>query len=180
MSKHPRLPCIYLHHLSSSLSIDIKASFFFFLCGFWCTFRLQYQMVICWRRAWNPSLSKLTERHSNFCRLQPSVQDWLPEGYVARFVVEIEEQLNLRSLKASYVGRGSQPYNPVMLLALLFYGYSTGVFSSRKLERSTYDSVAFRFTAPSSHPDHNTIATFRKRFLKELSGLFVQILMIAR
>jgi transposase len=112
--------------------------------------------------------------------LPPSVQDWLPEGHLARFVVEIVEQLDLRSLKASYAGRGSQPYNPVMLLALLFYGYSTGVFSSRKLERSTYDSVAFRFIAANSHPDHDTIATFRKRFLKELSGLFVQILMIAR
>jgi transposase len=112
--------------------------------------------------------------------LPPSVQDWLPEGHLARFVVEIVEQLDLRSLKASYAGRGSQPYNPAMLLALLFYGYSTGVFSSRKLERSTYDSVAFRFIAANRHPDHDTIATFRKRFLKELSGLFVQILMIAR
>ena len=112
--------------------------------------------------------------------LPPSVQDWLPEGHLARFVVEIVEQLDLRSLKASYAGRGLQPYNPAMLLALLFYGYSTGVFSSRKLERSTYDSVAFRFIAANRHPDHDTIATFRKRFLKELSGLFVQILMIAR
>ncbi len=112
--------------------------------------------------------------------LPPSVQDWLPEGHLARFVVEIVEQLDLRSLKASYAGRGSQPYNPAMLLALLFYGYSTGIFSSRKLERSTYDSVAFRFIAANRHPDHDTIATFRKRFLKELSGLFVQILMIAR
>jgi transposase len=112
--------------------------------------------------------------------LPPSVQDWLPEGHLARFVVEIVEQLDLRSLKTSYAGRGSQPYNPAMLLALLFYGYSTGIFSSRKLERSTYDSVAFRFIAANRHPDHDTIATFRKRFLKELSGLFVQILMIAR
>ena len=112
--------------------------------------------------------------------LPPSVQDWLPEGHLARFIVEIVDQLDLRSLKSSYAGRGSQPYNPSMLLALLFYGYSTGVFSSRKLERSTYDSVAFRFIAANSHPDHDTIATFRKRFLKELSGLFVQILMIAR
>lgn len=112
--------------------------------------------------------------------LPPSVQDWLPEGHLARFVVEIVEQLDLRSLKASYAGRGSQPYNPAMLLALLFYGYATGVFSSRKLERSTYDSVAFRYIAANSHPDHDTIATFRKRFLKELSKLFVQILMIAR
>jgi transposase len=65
--------------------------------------------------------------------LPPSVQDWLPEGHLARFVVEIVDQLDLRSLKASYAGRGSKPYNPEMLVALLFYGYATGVFSSRKL-----------------------------------------------
>ena len=111
--------------------------------------------------------------------LPPSVQDWLPKGHLARFVVDVVEQLDLRSLKAVYAGRGSQPYNPAMLLALLFYGYATGVFSSRKLERSTYDSVAFRYIAANTHPDHDTIATFRKRFLRELSGLFVQILLIA-
>lgn len=111
--------------------------------------------------------------------LPPSIQDWLPEGHLARFVVEIVEQLDLRSLKKSYAGRGSQPYNPEMLLALLFYGYATGVFSSRKLERSTYDSVAFRFIAANAHPDHDTIATFRRRFLPQLGKLFVQILMIA-
>ena len=111
--------------------------------------------------------------------LPPSVQDWLPTGHLARFVVEIIEQLDLRSLKASYAGRGSQPYNPEMLVALLFYGYATGVFSSRKLERNTYDSVAFRFIAANSHPDHDTIATFRRRFLPQLNKLFAQILLIA-
>lgn len=111
--------------------------------------------------------------------LPPSLQDWLPEDHLARFVVEIVDQLDLSSLKAAYAGRGSQPYNPEMLLALLFYGYATGVFSSRKLERSTYDSVAFRFIAANTHPDHDTIAVFRKRFLRELKGLFVQILLIA-
>jgi transposase len=111
--------------------------------------------------------------------LPPSIQDWLPEGHLARFVVEVVEQLDLRSLKESYAGRGSQPYNPEMLLALLFYGYASGVFSSRKLERSTYDSVAFRFIAANAHPDHDTIATFRRRFLPQLGKLFAQILMIA-
>jgi transposase len=111
--------------------------------------------------------------------LPPSVEDWLPKGHLARFVVEIVEQLDLRSIKAPYSGRGSQPHNPVTLVALLFYGYATGVFSSRKLERSTYDSVAFRYLAANQHPDHDTIANFRKRFLKELSQLFVQILSIA-
>lgn len=111
--------------------------------------------------------------------LPPSLQDWLPKGHLARFVVEIVEQLDVRSLKATYAGRGSQPYNPEMLVALLFYGYATGVFSSRKLERSTYDSVAFRFIAANSHPDHDTIATFRRRFLPQLNKLFAQILLIA-
>ncbi|ABK98732.1 IS1182 family transposase [Pelobacter propionicus] len=111
--------------------------------------------------------------------LPPSLQDWLPEKHLARFVVEIVEQLDLRSLKATYAGRGSQPYNPEMLVALLFYGYATGVFSSRKLERSTYDSVAFRFIAANSHPDHDTIATFRRHFLPQLNKLFAQILLIA-
>lgn len=112
--------------------------------------------------------------------LPPSIENWLPEGHLARFVVEIVEQLDLSSLKESYTGRGSQPHNPAMLVALLFYGYAVGVFSSRKIERSTYDSVAFRYIAVNSHPDHDTIAHFRKRFLKELTGLFVQILWVAR
>jgi transposase len=112
--------------------------------------------------------------------LPPSIQDWLPEKHLARFVVEIVDQLNLQPLKASYSGRGSQAYNPEMLVALLFYGYATGVFSSRKLERSTYDSVAFRYIAANKHPDHDTIAEFRKRFLPELTRIFVEILTIAR
>lgn len=110
----------------------------------------------------------------------PSIQDWLPEKHLARFVVEIVEQLDLRSLKESYTCRGSQPYHPAMLLALLFYGYATGVFSSRKLERSTHDSVAFRFIAANTHPDHDTIANFRKRFLPQLTAMFVEILTIAQ
>jgi transposase len=112
--------------------------------------------------------------------LPPSIQDWLPEDHLARFVVDIVEQLDLRILKASYRGRGSKPYNPEMLVALLFYGYATGCFSSRKIERNTYDSVAFRYVAANTHPDHDTIAVFRRRFLSELKGLFVRILQIAQ
>ena len=67
-----------------------------------------------------------------------------------------------------------------MLLSLLIYGDATGVFSSRKIERATYDSVAFRFIAASSHPDHDTLAAFRRRFLDELAGLFVQVLDVAQ
>lgn len=111
--------------------------------------------------------------------LPPSIQDWLPENHLARFVADIVGQLDLRALKYAYAGKGSKAYNPEMLLSLLFYGYATGVFASRKLERATYDSVAFRYIAANAHPDHDTIATFRKRFLSELKPLFVQILTIA-
>ena len=112
--------------------------------------------------------------------LPPSVEDWLPDDHLARFVVDIVDRLDLSALERRYSGGGKDPYHPSLLLGLLFYGYATGVFSSRKLERATYDSVAFRFIAANSHPDHDTIASFRKRFLEELQALFVQILLIAR
>jgi transposase len=112
--------------------------------------------------------------------LPPSLQDWLPQKHLARFVVDIVERLELRELESCYGGGGKQPYHPALLLALLFYGYATGVFASRKLEQATYDSVAFRFITGDTHPDHDTIATFRKRFVKELEGLFVQMLVMAQ
>jgi len=112
--------------------------------------------------------------------LPPSLQDWLPSRHLARFVVDIVDGLDLKELESCYGGGGKQPYHPALLLTLLFYGYATGVFSSRKLEQATHDSVAFRFITADTHPDHDTIATFRKRFLKELEGLFVQMLVMAK
>jgi transposase len=119
------------------------------------------------------------DRETGFL-LPPSVDEWLPERHLARFVVEVIEGLDLRAMSGSYRGSGSASYHPSMLLGLLVYGYATGVFSSRKLERASYDSVAFRFIAANDHPDHDTIATFRRRFLKEIEALFVQVLMMAR
>jgi transposase len=111
--------------------------------------------------------------------LPPSVQAWLPEDHLARFVVEIVDGLELGPLTRAYGGRGSDAFPPAMMVALLFYGYATGVVASRQLERATYDSVAMRYVAANRHPDHDTIAHFRKRFLSELSALFVQILAVA-
>jgi len=111
--------------------------------------------------------------------MPPSVNDWLPQLHLARFVVEVIERLDLGSMTRSYRGSGEASYPPAILLALIIYGYATGVFSSRKLERATYDSVAFRFIAANQHPDHDTIATFRRRFLKEIEPLFVQVLGVA-
>jgi transposase len=126
-------------------------------------------------------MSKFREidRDSGFL-LPPSVDEWLPERHLARFVVEVIDGLDLRTMSGSYRGSGSASYHPALLLGLLVYGYATGVFSSRKLERATYDSVAFRFIAANEHPDHDTIATFRRRFLKDIEGLFVQVLLLAR
>ena len=108
-----------------------------------------------------------------------SPDDWLPPDHLARFVVEVVENLDLRCIVNAYNARGKQAYHPSLLLALLFYGYATGVFSSRKIERATYDSVAFRYISGDMHPDHDTISTFRQRFLGELQTLFFQILQIA-
>jgi len=120
-----------------------------------------------------------TDRKTDFL-MPPSVDEWLPERHLARFIVEVVEQLNLRSMTGSYRGSGSASYHPTVLLSLLVYGYATGVFSSRKLERATYDSVAFRFVAGNEHPDHDTIAAFRRRFLKQIETLFVEVLKLAR
>lgn len=119
------------------------------------------------------------DRQTGFL-LPPSVDEWLPERHLARFVVEVIERLDLSSMVKAYRGSGSASYHPSVLLGLLVYGYATGVFSSRALERATYDSVAFRFIAANDHPDHDTIAVFRRRFLKEIEGLFVQLLLLAR
>ena len=112
--------------------------------------------------------------------LPPSVDEWLPEKHLARFIVEVIDGLDLGRMSGAYRGSGSASYHPRMLLGLLVYGYATGVFSSRKLERATYNSVAFRFIAANDHPDHDTIATFRRRFLKEIEKLFVEVLQLAR
>ncbi|MFB1490735.1 MULTISPECIES: transposase [unclassified Thiocapsa] len=112
--------------------------------------------------------------------LPPSVQDWLPEGHLARYVVEVVEGLDLSALERAYAGRGSLPYHPATLLSLLIYGYATGCYSSRKIELATYDSLAFRFIAANSHPDHDTLSSFRRRFAKEFEGAFVQVLQVAR
>ena len=106
--------------------------------------------------------------------------DCLPPDHLARFVVDSVAQLDLSALDAQYGPRGGEPYAPEVLLGLLLYGYATGVFSSRKIERATYEAVPFRFIAGNLHPDHDTLATFRRTFLPELKDLFVQVLLLAQ
>ncbi|MGD0433070.1 MAG: IS1182 family transposase [Acetobacteraceae bacterium] len=120
-----------------------------------------------------------TDRTTGFL-LPPSIDEWLPQRHLARFVAEVIDGLDLTAISKAYRGTGSASYHPAPLLGLLVYGYATGVFSSRKLERATHDSVAFRFIAANDHPDHDTIATFRRRFLPEIEALFVKVLLLAR
>lgn len=113
--------------------------------------------------------------------LPPSLQDWLPEKHLAHFLVDVVDTLDLGAIYASYEekdGRGQAAYAPGLMVRLLLYGYCTGTYSSRKIENKTYEDVAFRYLAADEHPDHDTLAEFRKRHLQALSGLFVQVLQL--
>jgi transposase len=122
----------------------------------------------------------ITAERNQMMFMPPSINEWLPEDHLAVFIGEIVDRLDLTALEDQYRGSGKTAFSPALLLGLLFYGYSTGVFSSRKIEKATYDSVAFRYLSGNTHPDHDTIAAFRKRFLNELKQLFTQILLLAR
>ena len=108
------------------------------------------------------------------------LEEALPANHLARFVVDIIVQLDLSKIYAGYAEQGGEAIAPEALLGLLFYGYSTGLFSSRKLEKATYENLGARYVAGGLHPDHDTIANFRKTFLPELQGLFIQILLLAK
>lgn len=112
--------------------------------------------------------------------LQITLRDVLPPDHLARFLLDIVAQLDLSAIYKKYSEQGAPPYAPEVLLVLLFYGYATGVFSSRKIERATYEVIPFRFLAGDTHPDHDTIAHFRRQNLGELQELFVQILLLAQ
>lgn len=99
------------------------------------------------------------------------LEGWLPEDHLPKFIVDIVDCLNFDRIHNHYTGRGSAVYDPKLLLSLLFHGYSTGIFSSKKIEAATYDSIAFRYIAGNHHPDHDTIANFRKRFTPEIKDL---------
>src|SRR5947207_7688638 len=121
-----------------------------------------------------------TVNYEQALELTVRLGDCLPPDHLARFVVDSVAQLDLTALYAHYGPRGGEPYAPEVLLGLLLYGYASGVFSSRKIERATYETVPFRFIAGNLHPDHDTLATFRKTFLPELKDLFVQVLLLAQ
>jgi len=113
--------------------------------------------------------------------LPPSLQDWLPEEHLARFIADVINELDLSEILAVYGrrdGRGMAAYHPVMMVRILLYGYCLGVVSSRKIERASYEDLAFRYLAADQHPDHDTISDFRQTHLQSLAGLFLQALQL--
>jgi transposase len=125
--------------------------------------------------------SFLPDRVNQCLLFPPSLHDWLPEGHLARFLVDVVGALDLSAIYASYDekdGRGGSAYLPEMMVRVLLYGYANGVYSSRKIEARTYEDVAFRYLSGDQHPDHDTFADFRKRHLEALAGLFTQALLL--
>jgi transposase len=114
--------------------------------------------------------------------LPPDLREWLPEGHLALFVSDVVDALDLSAIFAAYEGeeRGQPPYHPAMMVKLLVYAYCTGKPSSRKIERATYEDVAYRVLAADQHPDHDSIAAFRQRHLPALAGLFAQVLRLCQ
>lgn len=111
--------------------------------------------------------------------MPPSIEDWLPEKHIARFITDILEELDFSALEEKYSNLGRKGYPVKVMAGLLFYGYATGVYSSRKIEAATYESVPFRYIAANLHPDHASISEFRRIFGKDLRTIFLQILLIA-
>jgi transposase len=114
--------------------------------------------------------------------LPPSLREWLPGNHLAYFISDVVHTLDLAKIEDSYGTdeRGQPPYHPAMMVALLFYGYATGIPSSRKIERKTYEDIAFRVLAAGHYPDHDTISSFRKAHLHTLKDLFLQILLLCQ
>lgn len=109
----------------------------------------------------------------------PCEAECLPEYHLARFILAAVTQMNLSAFEDAYAGKGSKAYPPATLLALFIYGYVTRTFTSRKIEAATYDSIAFRFLAGNTHPDHSSLAEFRKRFQGQFKDIFKQVLVLA-
>jgi transposase len=114
--------------------------------------------------------------------LPPALEDWLPEGHLARFVSDVVDELDLGEIEATYEGeeRGYPPYHPRMMVKVLVYAYCTGIYSSRRIQKALTDSVAFRYLGAGNEPDFRTISGFRMRHGRALEGLFVQILQLCR
>lgn len=112
--------------------------------------------------------------------LPPDLRDWLPDNHLAHYVIEVVDGLDLRQVQVNERGTGDKQFPPRMMLALLIYCYATGTFSSRAIERATYGDVAVRYLCADTHPDHDTICTFRRQNRPLLEESFLRVLEMAR
>lgn len=112
--------------------------------------------------------------------LPPDLREWVPDDDVAHFIIEAVERVGLSAFKVNWKGTGKAQYHPRMMLALLIYCYANGIFSSRRIERATYRDVGVRFVAADTHPDHDTIATFRRENTQAIADAFVQVLLMGQ
>src|SRR5664280_2727849 len=112
--------------------------------------------------------------------LPPNLRDWVPSDHLVHFVLDAVEALDLRQVRVNTRGTGSEQYPPPLLLALLIYSYATGTFSSRRIEQSTHDSVPVRLLTADTHPDHDTLCTFRRENQAPLTESFVKVLQLAQ
>ena len=112
--------------------------------------------------------------------LPPDLRDWIPEDDLVHFVIEAVERVEMGAFKVNHFGAGSAQYHPRMMLALLIYCYANGIFSSRRIERATHRDIGVRFVAANTHPDHDTIATFRRENLAAFGESFLQVLLLAK
>jgi transposase len=114
--------------------------------------------------------------------LPPSLKDWLKENHIARFISDVVDSLDLSAIINTYKHkdeRGYPAYHPAMMLKILIYGYSRGIYSSRKISAACEDDVAFRVLSSNQHPDHDSITRFRRKHLEEFKNLFLQVLELA-
>lgn len=112
--------------------------------------------------------------------LPPDLRDWVERDDLVHFLVDALEVLDLSAARINHRGTGSEQYPPGMMLALLIYCYANGIFSSRQIEKATYQNVSVRYLAANRHPDHDTIASFRRQNSTLLRSAFVQLLQLAR
>lgn len=110
----------------------------------------------------------------------PNLRDWVPAGHLAHFILDAVGEMDLRQIKVNERGTGSEQYPPQMMLALLLYCYATGVFSSRRIEQASYDSVPVRMICGDTHPDHDTICAFRRQNKALVEETFVRVLELAQ
>lgn len=112
--------------------------------------------------------------------LPPDLRDWVPADHLAHFVIDAVEAIDLREVRVNTRGTGDEQYPPTLLLSLLVYSYATGTFGSRRIEQTTYDNVAVRLITGDTHPDHDTICTFRAQNKALVKESFVKVLQLAQ